>query len=400
MKSRPLVRLFAVLFLVVVEMGIALPVLPALALALGGDALDIGLLYAVQSLGQFVVAPLWGTLSDRLGRRRVIAGTLVLVCVTELLTAFAPHLFLLYLARFLVGLSQGSIAVGSALAADVTDEAGRSRGMAVVGISFGLGFTVGPGVGALLGFVATDGPGPLGAGLPFLAAAGLAAVAAIVAATVLTEPVVSAAERASRRRERPRLRELRALLANRRTHAMLSLNFLYTVAASVMEGTFFIYMFHEYGYDERQVGGLLAGMGLLMALTQGGAVGRVTDALGERAMTLCGALAVAGGLILAPLFSPVWILVAFLSVATVGRAFVHPGILALTSKTAAGRKDPGRVMGALQSSASLGRIVGPAVGGALFEWIHHATPFVAAGILMGLAAVWWYARYGEDEALA
>ncbi len=392
MKSRPLLRLFAVLFLVVVEFGIALPVLPALAVALGGNALDIGLLYAVQSLGQFLTAAFWGGLSDRLGRRHVLVATIALVALSEIVTAFAPSLLFLYAIRLVVGLLGGSIAVGSALAADVTDDENRSKGMAVVGISFGLGFTVGPALGALLGFFAHDGPGPLGAGLPFLGAAAVGLVAAILAATILTEPRISAEERAERRRRRPTLHDMRQLLRDRLTHATLMLNLLYTVGASVMESTFFIFMFDRYNYDERQVGMMLAGLGLLMAFAQGG-VGRVSRRLGEVRMTLFGGLTVAVGLTLAPWFQPLWILLFFLAIATIGRAYIYPGILSLASKTEPGRAEPGRVLGALQAFASLGRIVGPAAGGALFHWVHPAAPFAAAGVLMAISVLWWRTRY-------
>lgn len=394
MKSRPLLRLFLVLLLIVVELGIALPVLPALALALGGNAVDIGLLYAIQSFGQFATSPLWGELSDRLGRRRVIAFTILLVAVAELGTAFAPTLAMLYVTRLVVGLCAGGIAAASALVTDVTSAEERSRGMAVVGISFGLGFTIGPGLGAGIGFLAADGPGPLGSGLPFLFAAGLGLVNAVLAMVLLTEPPIDEERRQRNRRERPTWSEVRILLRDRAAHAMLTLNFMYTVAASVMESTFFVFMYDRYAYDERQVGMIFAGLGLLMAFTQG-SVGRVSKSVGERAMTVGGGVLVALGMVIAPAFWAVAPLLACLGVATIGRAYIHPGILSLTSKTPPAVEDPGRVMGALQSASSLGRIVGPAVGGAVFAWIAPEAPFVAASILMAIAIVVWALRDGK-----
>jgi MFS family permease len=391
MNRRPLLRLFFVLLLVVIELGIALPVLPALALALGANGFDVGLLYAIQSFGQLAMSPFWGGLSDRFGRKRILIVTILLVAVAEFATAFAPSLLLLFAARLLVGLCAGQVATASALVADVTDVENRSRGMAVIGIAFGLGFTIGPAVGAGLGFASAGGPGPLGDGLPFLAAGGLGLLNVLLAAAVLTESVEDVEERAHNRRPRPTLAQLRELLRAPAVHAMLVLNFLYTMSASVLESTFFVFMDHRYQWDERQVGFVFAGLGLTMALAQGG-VGPVSRRFGDRKMTIFGAILIALGLVTAPVFHAIPLLVAFLGLATVGRAFAHPGILSLTSKTSHGERDAGRVMGALQSANSLGRIVGPAVGGALFTYAAPEVPFVAAGFLVAAGIAWWSRR--------
>lgn len=389
--SRPLPRLFAVLLLVVIGLGIALPVLPALTLTLGGDAVDVGLLYAIQSFGQFATGPLWGSLSDRIGRKRVMLATIALVAVAELATAFAPTLAVLYLSRLAVGLCAGTIAAASAYVADVTDLATRSRGMAVVGVSFGLGFTIGPGIGAGLGYVGAAGPGPLGDGLPFLVASGLGLVSCVLAAMLLREPDTNAERRARARAGRPNLAELRALLAHRATHAMLVLNFVYTLSASVLESTFFVFAQGRYSWDERQVGMAFAALGLLLAFMQG-AVGPVSRRIGDRRMVGLGLVLVGVGLIVAPMFAALPGLLALLALATVGRAFAHPGILSMTSATEPAQADAGRVMGALQSAASLGRIVGPAVGGAIFQYIHPDAPFWIAGALVLVGYVWWRVR--------
>ncbi len=391
MNGRPLLRLFSVLLFVVIQMGIALPVLPALALALGGDGLDVGLLYAIQSFGQFAMSPYWGAISDRLGRQRVLLITIVLVALAEVGTAFAPSLMLLYVARLAVGLCAGQIATASALVADVTDAADRSKGMAVIGIAFGLGFTIGPAIGAGLGYLSETGPGPLGEGLPFLVAAGIGLFTAVLAALLVKEPVADLAARARNRRARPSFDQIRELLRSPAVHAMLVLNFIYTTAASVLESTFFVFMEGRYGWDERQVGFVFAGLGLTMAITQGG-VGRISSRFGDRRMTVAGALLVGVGLVIAPAFEGIPLLLTFLGIATIGRAFAHPGILSLTSQTRPAEEDAGRVMGALQSANSLGRIVGPAIGGFLFTFLAPEAPFIASGALVLVGILWWVRR--------
>lgn len=392
-KKRPLLRLFIVLLFIVIQMGIALPVLPALALVLGATAVDIGLLYAIQSFGQFAASPMWGALSDRIGRKKVLVITILLVTIGELATAFAPSLWALYLTRLFTGLCAGGVATASALVADVTDVESRSKGMAVIGISFGLGFTIGPAIGAGLGYIGTDGVGPLADGFPFLVAACIGLFNAVIGIALIWEPKQSAEQRVANRRTRPSLEQIRELLRDRAVHAMLVLNFMYTVAASVLESTFFVFAEGRYDWDERQVGMVFAGLGLLMAFLQGG-VGRVSARVGDRKMVALGLVLVGCGLILAPFFSWVPALLAFLGLATAGRAFAHPGILALTSATGPAQEDTGRVMGALQSAASLGRIVGPAVGGFAFQYVHPDAPFWASGVLVLIALAWWWQRDG------
>ncbi|RAL21610.1 hypothetical protein DL240_12190 [Lujinxingia litoralis] len=384
----PIRRLFPILLLNITGFAIAIPVLPALAEALGGTAVDVGLLYATQSLGQFLMAPVWGRLSDRLGRKPVLMATFAAAALLELLTALTQSLPLLYVARFVAGLCAGNVATASALIADSTDARGRSRGMAVIGISFGLGFTLGPALGAIAGTFAQPGAGLLGAGLPFAASAVLSLITFVLAAFVLVEPP---ANEETRRANRVRYRPARVSehLKSPPILALCALFFVYTVALAVLEGTFFLYMSATYGYDIVEVGFIFAGMGIAMAIFQGG-VGPISRRLGDRRMTGLGLAALALGLAIAPLYPSLIYLFATLGIATIGRALVHPGILALTSRQAEAQQNTGQIMGILQSSASLGRIAGPAAGGVLFAALSPAAPFVLSGILLAASGLAWW----------
>jgi MFS family permease len=383
---RPLTRLFPILLLNLTGFAIAIPVLPAMAYALGGTAVDVGLLYAVQSLGQFLMAPGWGALSDRFGRTRILMGTFLAAAIMELLTAFTASLALLYVARFLVGLCAGNVATASALIADATKPQERSKGMAIIGMSFGIGFTLGPAIGALVSLAAADGPGVLGVGLPFLVAAGMNLLTFAIAFMLLVEP----ADESTRRKNRLTLeaRTVAEQLRDRPIFTMCALFFIYTVAVTVMEATFFVYMAGVYGYDVIHVGGIFAAMGLLMAIFQGG-VGWASKTFGDRKMTAIGLVLLATGLFVAPFTGWLWFLLVFLAIATLGRALVHPGIMSMTSGMARHRRETGQIMGMLQSSASLGRIFGPAIGGFLFAHVAHQAPFWFSGLLLAGAGLWW-----------
>ena len=299
------------LLLNLIAFGVAIPILPPLVLALGGSATDVGLIFALQAAGQFLAAPLWGQTSDRHGRRPVLLVTIAGAALADGLTAGCGALWMLYVARLLAGLFAGNVAAASALIADATDRDSRSKGMALIGICFGLGFTIGPAVGGLISFATehheaallalTGGPtgwlgalGALDSRLPFGAAAALNVACVLLGVWLLRE----ARPERLRQAYRPR-RGLLVTLRRRPVLVMCTLYLVYTVASTILEATFFLYMAERHGFDQAGVGLIFAALGLLMAGIQGG-VGRISARLGDRRMTGLGALLMAAGLALAP----------------------------------------------------------------------------------------------------
>lgn len=384
--KHPLLRVFPILVLNVIEIGIALPVLPALALAHGGDPVDVGLLYMLQSLGQFLMAPIWGQWSDRFGRKPILLLTFVLAAIGELLTAFAPSLVLLYAARLIVGLCAGNVATASALVSDMTTEETRSRGMAMVGISFGLGFTIGPAIGALVAHLAPDGLGWNAVGLPFVIAAALSLFTAVIAIPILKEPVLTPEERQAKREARKG--SLRDVIGRPGFAGTLAMFFSYTLAASILESTYFLYASSQFGLKEEHVGGVFAGLGLLLAAAQG-SFGRLSDHLGVPRMIQIGSLTVIVGLLLTPAVGQTGLFIAATALATLGRAWIHPGLLTLASNAAEDRGETGKFLGVLQSSGSLGRIAGPGIGGLTFAYFSPGAPFLVAAAILALTLMWW-----------
>ena len=320
--------------------------------------------------------------------------------IFEIVSAAAGSLWLLYLARLLTGMCAGNVATASALIADSTETDQRSRGMAIVGISFGIGFTIGPALGAGVALLPEafpaifwEGAGLLGTGLPFAVAGMIALGTALLGHFILVEPDRRAQE-GGRGRLSDRLSALVDHPNSRRVLLMCTLFFAYTAASSMLEVSFFPYARAIYGFAESEVGLIFAGMGLLLAIVQGG-VGRISDRIGNRRMTLTGVLLLVVGLALAPVYPPLWFLLAFVAVATVGRALVHPGILSMTSSLASDDSETGKIMGILQSSSSLGRIIGHAAGGLLFEYLSPAAPFWGAAAAMAAAGSWWWLRSAQ-----
>jgi predicted MFS family arabinose efflux permease len=398
-QSRPLLRLFPVLLVNLIAFGVAIPVVPALAKQLGAAGTEVGLLFALQALGQLCTAPLWGKLSDRVGRRPVLIATIGAAAFADLFTSLCTTLPALFAARLFAGLVAGVVATSSAYVSDSTTPDRRSSGMAIIGICFGLGFTIGPGIGALASHFSPDDLGPLGRGFPFVVAACLNLAAALAAALVLAEPSGSVADRRARRLER-RPQNVRALLARPDLRAMSGLILCYALSVTILESIFFLYANDRYGFDERQVGLIFAGMGLLGATVQGGGIRKISATLGDPLMTLVGGALLSLGLLVATAWEVLGFLVAMLAISAVGRALIQPGALSLFSQTAATPEETGQVMGLQQSAQSLGRIIGPAIGGFAFDWLDPRAPFVLAGAIIGLAALIWWRKFGASAARA
>ena len=375
-NSRPLLRIFVVLLFELVGFGMAIPVLPFLAKDFGADGLMVGLLFALQATGQFAMAPAWGALSDRFGRKPVMIITLAAAAVASCFTAYTWSLLTLFIARILSGMAAGNVSTASAYITDVTDASSRSKGMALIGIAFGGGFVFGPAIGAVIA--------DYGYELTFQVAAGISLVNAFLAFAILKEPRV----------RKPRLKRITSsvssLLTRPPVRAMLSISLMYAISVTIMEATFAYFAFDAFGWDVRTVGVVLAVLALLMALVQGGGVSRLSRRLGDRHMTRLGLALLGIGLAGAVLIDNVAWLISFLAISSIGRAFAHPGLMSMTSKTAS-EEEVGRVMGLFQSTNSLGRIFGPALGGAVYLWVDIRAPFFMAGIILIVTVILWVA---------
>ena len=375
--NRPLLRIFAVLLVELIGFGLIIPVIPYFAEGMGADSVLVGLLFAAQYAGQFLTAPLWGGLSDRVGRKPVMIVTVALAAVASLLTALSGNLWALFGARIFAGLAAGNISTASAYVTDVTSEEDRSKGMAVIGISFALGFTVGPGLGAWL-----SGYGPQ---VPFLVSVGISAVNAVLAAVILREPPHAPQPKKGRG-------ELwRMIQAQPTTRVMCGLNLWYTVALSFLEVPFAFYLASQFQRGTGTYGALMSGLGVVMILVQGGLVRRLSKKVGDVSMGMVGLGVLAVGMMAAPAVQNLAWLVVMLVVASLGRGLAQPGMQAVASKSAK-PGEAGLVMGAFQAAASLGRVFGPALGGFIYR-LHPPALFWSAGAILAVClGAWWSQR--------
>jgi len=335
---------------------------------------EIGLLLASFSAMQFLFAPIWGKLSDRHGRRRLILLGLGGSVVSYLIFAFAKTYLVLLLSRVLAGIFAATIGTAQAYIADMTGHADRGKEMALIGAAFGIGFTFGP----VLGWVTHDFLGPE---WPGLAAAALSAVALLVALKKLPEP-----ERHLPPRER-KLFDTTALRHAFKTPGVplvLGLSVLATFCFANFEGTLALLTKDKWGQGIRGNGLLFTYVGFCLLLAQGFFVRRFLPRFGERAFVRAGCLLLTAGLLGIALggTSLAWIL-PVLAVAVLGFAMISPALSSMLSLFTPADMQ-GEILGLGQSGLSLSRILGPFFGNVLFA-VTPETPYWAAAALMAFA---------------
>ena len=376
-ERRPLPPGFATIWSTValdlVGFGIILPILAIYGERLGASPTTLGFVVASYSLAQFLFSPLLGRLSDRVGRRPVILLSLFGTAVGSVLTGVATSVWLLFLGRIVDGASGASVSVAQGAVTDVAPPSERPRLLGLLGAAFGVGFVLGPALG---GLAALFGPR-----VPFFVAAVIAFVNGVVAWKRLPEthrpravapepaPPPSPIESVERRRDLTRF----ALVA-----------FMATAAFSAFEATFSLLGQSRFNLTESSVFVVFIGIGLLLIVVQGGLVRPVNGRFGPASTVRLALTINAVGLLMLAAATTWLLLVPALALLVVGQGLATPTLATLV----ANRADEARRGGALgfqQSAGALARIVGPALGGALFEHVGTAAPYVVGAGMVGVA---------------
>lgn len=365
----PLVIIFLTVFIDLLGFGIIIPLLPFYAEHFGATAFMVGLLATSFSLMQFLFAPFWGRLSDRIGRRPVILIGLLGSAFSYALFALATSLPLLFVARSLAGIAGANIATAQAFIADTTTPENRARGMGLIGAAFGLGFVFGPAIGGFLSH--------WGYAMPAWFAAGLSLVNFCAALVLLPE-----SRRPGDRDTRPgRLEVFRRALTRPHLPMVLIVYFLVLVAFSAFEATFALYAERRFGFTSVTIGYMFAWIGIVLAVVQGLLVGKVVGRVGERRLVPAAILLIGISLGLIAVAGNVPLLALFVGTLAMGMGFNGPSMLSAISQLADPR-DHGSTLGLSQSLGSLARIVGPMWGGWVFDVLGIRVPMLMAASLM------------------
>ncbi len=380
-----------------VGFGIVVPLQGLYVERFGASATTVGFLFASFSLAQFVFAPVWGRISDRVGRKPVIIVSLVGTAIGSFVTGAAGVLWIVFLGRILDGASGASVSVAQAAVTDVASVEERPRLLGLLGAAFGVGFVLGPAIG---GLAALGGPR-----VPFFVAGGIASINAIVAMVRLPETstrrlqavahstssvaAYSAADSRPAADEQPGGDARRVVdpSPRKRLLRLALIGFVATAAFSVFEATFALLAERRFGLGPAGVAGVFVGVGVALVIVQGGLIRPMVDRLGAAgALRLGLAVNVAGLLLLAG--ATHWVvLVASLAALTFGQGLAMPSIThVVTDASEPSRR--GQALGFQQGVGAIARVAGPAMGGALFQHAGVPVPYlVAAGLVAAALAV-------------
>jgi MFS transporter, DHA1 family, tetracycline resistance protein len=397
-RARPPRRAaFAFIFLTVLldmlALGTIVPVLPKLVVAfLNGDTAAAAEVYGVfgtaWALMQFLCSPLLGALSDRFGRRPVVLISNVGLGLDYVVMALAPSLWWLFVGRVVSGITAASVSTGFAYVADVTPPEGRAARFGMLGVAFGAGFVLGPALGGLAGSIDPR--------LPFWIAAGLSLTNALYGLFVLPESLPRERRAPFEWRRANPLGSLALLRSHRELLGLASVNFLGQLAHAVLPSVTVLYMGYRYGWDERTVGLVMAGVGICAMVVQGALIGPMVRRFGERVALLAGLLFGAAGFVAYGIAATGTVFLIGIPLMALW-GFANPAALGLMSRRV-GPHEQGQVQGANGSIAGIANMIGPGLFTQVFAtaiaaergWHLPGAPFALAALMLLVAmAIAW-----------
>ncbi|MEH2449096.1 MAG: MFS transporter [Nostoc sp.] len=381
-NSRAIFVLFLTVFIDLLGFGIILPILPLYAEQFGAKPNEATLLIAIYSLMQFLFAPLWGSFSDRYGRRPILLLTLLGSVIAYTGLSFANSLWILFIARSLAGIMAGNIATAQAYIADITTPINRARGMGIIGAAFGLGFIIGPAIGGLL--IGSDADNA-NFHLPSLFAAGLSLLALLCALMLLPESLNSETK-AKIKAYRYRQQRLNLLhLSQRPQFCMLvGIYFLVTFAVAAMDSTLALWSKQQLNWGPQQTSYLFAFMGIVSTIIQGGLIGFLKKHLGEIKLLTLGILGLGLGLLLIGFSQSLILLLVSTALVAWGISVSQPILNSLISQMTP-PEEQGQILGIASSCSALARVGGPTWAGASFMKFGSSAPFLSGALVVLVA---------------
>lgn len=386
MESRSLKQisvLMATVFVDMIGFTIILPLIPFYATRLGADASMVGVLIAAFPAAQLVVAPFWGRLSDRYGRRPMILAGLLSSAAAYLLFGLADTLWLLFASRLVQGAGGGTTGVVQAYVADAVVPEERTKALGWITAATSAGVMIGPLIGSASTYLGQEAPGYL--------AAGLCLLNALFAWKWLPEPKrESTAAELHTAAQTPRQSLLGTIEEVLRHPAgpVSSLIWVYTIGMMgfmAMNGVLALYLKEVFGITQHSIGYFYAYVGSISLVMRGILLGPAVRRFGEVGVTRMGALSLVIGLVVIPLPTSLWGLAVCVLFVPIGTALLFPATTSLVSRRAR-RSETGQVMGVQQLFGGVSRMLGPLWAGFVFQKIGIQYPFwIAAALMLGVS---------------
>jgi len=381
LRSSPLLPIFLIVCVDVLGLTIILPLLPFYAEHFGANPAVVGLLVSTYAVCQLIGGPLLGRMSDHVGRRPLLLLSQAGTFIGFLILAYANALWLLFLSRVIDGLTAGNLSLAQAYISDVTKPEERAKSFALIGIAFGMGFLIGPGISGFLSQYSFQ--------LPIFVAAGLSATS-ILATYFLLPATIPHSPDGPRKFT---LFDWRTYLGFFRRPELAPLLFQFTAFAFAFS-TFMTgfplfaerrYTWHAQPFGPKQVGYVYAYLGFLGIILQGGLIGRLVKRFGERKIVWAGFFSSALGFTALAFTYNIPALLVVAAVASSGSGVLRPAITSLITQRA-GRSEQGVVLGLNQSLNSICQIAAPFAAGLLIEqgWLPAWALMAAVVSVLGL----------------
>jgi DHA1 family tetracycline resistance protein-like MFS transporter len=382
LRKSPLLPIFLIVSVDVLGLTIILPLLPFYAEKFGASPAVVGLLVSTYAFCQLIAGPILGRMSDHAGRRPLLLISQLGTFIGFLILAYANALWIVFLSRIIDGLTAGNLSLAQAYISDVTEPKDRAKSFAIIGIAFGMGFLIGPGISGYLAQFSYQ--------YPIFAAAGLSATSILATYFLLPSTKPAAGDTATPRKftvldwgnylryfRQPGLASLLwQFLAFTMVFAM------YITGFPLFAERRFVWQGHPFG--PKEVGYVYAYLGLLGVILQGGLMGWLVKKFGETTLVRAGFLFAALGLGALGFTHGIPLLLLVSAVASSGTGIVRPALTSLITQKA-GRSEQGVVLGLTQSLNSIAAIIAPAIAGVLIDHSLLATWAMLAAVISGLA---------------
>ncbi len=390
MKNSPLFTLLLTIFIDLVGFSIIIPILPVYSKEIGASNIMVGVIAGSYALMNFLFSPIWGNLSDRIGRKPVILVSLFITACSYLLFAYSKTLTLLLVSRVIAGIGSANFGAAQAYITDITKPEERAKAFGYVGAAFGLGFIIGPVIGGLiLKFWGVSAIGFVTMGLNLF--------------NLLLAMVILKESHKDKKSGKPLFENpLKSVLEGLKAPVigkLMIISLLFITAFSMMQITISVFWYEKYALTKTQISGMFAFIGLMSVIVQGFFVEKLNRRFGEKKLLIIGCLLMAAGLYIiptAPFEAGFYVVEGFaITLIALANGCLSPSINSLISKNA-NPDEQGKALGVSMSVGSMGRVIGPYLGGFVYGMAMFMPYFVGALIMV---AAWRVAvRFGVKYA--
>ncbi len=395
MKNKSTVAIiFLTIFIDLLGFGIFIPLLPSFSInELHISEFMIGFIVGIYSLMQFLFTPVWGSLSDRYGRKPVLVMSLIGSIISYLMLALVfsgvfLSVILLVISRAFAGIFAANLSAAQAVISDITAPEDRTKGIGLISAAFGLGFVFGPAIGGVLSQ-------SFGYGFPIYVSAGLSLVATLLCVFVFRETLSKEIQLSNRQNKKIRnplnVKLTLNVLKNEKIGKYIIIFFITVFAFSNIFGTLQLFAERKDGLNmtQSEIGYLFSFMGITGAFVQLFLLKIIKRELGEEKTLLLGCLLSFIGLGFIGLSSALISLLMLLFLLSVGNGMSSTVSISLLSQNT-GPEEQGTILGINQSLGSLARFLGPTWGGFVYQYLGFQSPFITGGIFMLLVSVYGF----------